>query len=205
MSDHPHINLGNAGEGKAKHSLPCACGCGEAPPLATRTRPHLGTVAGEPVRFVHGHQTRLPRRKGVDHVEQECGYSTPCWVWQHGKTGDGYAHCSSADHPSRYAHRWYYERHVEPIPEGMTIDHLCRNRACVNPDHLEVVTVAENSRRATNLTPDHVIARVVDALRAGWSRREIGAAFGLSYPTITAVSHALRWHAAGLLDEETDA
>lgn len=46
------------------------------------------------------------------------------------------------------AHRWSYEFHVGPIPEGLDLDHLCRNRGCVNPDHLEPVTREENIRRA---------------------------------------------------------
>jgi HNH endonuclease len=44
-------------------------------------------------------------------------------------------------------HRWLYERWVGPIPEHLTIDHLCRNRRCVNPKHLEPVTRAENVLR----------------------------------------------------------
>ncbi|MGH3571467.1 MAG: HNH endonuclease signature motif containing protein [Pseudonocardiaceae bacterium] len=46
------------------------------------------------------------------------------------------------------AHRYMYERCVGPIPEGKELDHLCRNKGCVRPSHLEVVTHKENSRRA---------------------------------------------------------
>lgn len=50
-----------------------------------------------------------------------------------------------------YAHRVAYEHIVGPIPPGMQLDHLCRNRMCVNPEHLEPVTAQENRRRATAL------------------------------------------------------
>lgn len=50
-----------------------------------------------------------------------------------------------------YAHRVAYEHLVGPIPEGLQLDHLCRNRMCINPEHLEPVTAQENKRRATAL------------------------------------------------------
>lgn len=58
---------------------------------------------------------------------------------------------------SRYAHRMAYEAFREPIPPGMQIDHLCRNPRCVNPDHMEVVTLVENVMRGNS--PAAKIAR----------------------------------------------
>lgn len=123
----------------------CACGCGEIPPLATRTRPYLGLVKGEPVRYVPGHQALVPplvkfRR---DTVPQVGG----CWVWNGTRTRAGYA-TMSVECKTVYVHRWAYEHFVGPIPKGLELDHLCRNTRCVNPDHLEPVTHAENNRRA---------------------------------------------------------
>lgn len=65
-----------------------------------------------------------------------------CWEWQGQRLKSGYGHYKRTT-----AHRWVYERLVGPIPAGLQIDHLCRNRPCVNPAHLEPVTPLENIRR----------------------------------------------------------
>lgn len=57
----------------------------------------------------------------------------------------------SVNNRGRYAHRIAYEHHWGPIPDSLVIDHLCRTPSCVNPDHLEVVTQAENVRRGYSL------------------------------------------------------
>ena len=69
-----------------------------------------------------------------------------CWVWTGAKVW-GYG-VIGFNGKQWKAHRYAYTRVVGPIPEGLELDHLCRTRSCVRPDHMEPVTHAENMRRA---------------------------------------------------------
>lgn len=74
-----------------------------------------------------------------------------CWLWTASVRRGGYGQFWSA-RAGRIvgAHRWAYEEMVGPIPDGLYLDHLCRNPRCVNPEHLEPVTNGENLRRGVN-------------------------------------------------------
>ena len=82
-----------------------------------------------------------------------------CVFWTAGTTWNGYG-LFWVNGRHVYAHRWAYEYFKGPIPDGLQLDHLCRNRSCVNPAHLEPVTQRENLLRgnthaATNSAKTH--------------------------------------------------
>lgn len=74
-----------------------------------------------------------------------------CWIWQGAKDTHGYGSLNFGK-KTQIAHRVVYEALSGKIPKGMSLDHLCRNPICVNPDHLEPVTHKENVLRGVGPT-----------------------------------------------------
>ena len=98
------------------------------------------------------------------------------------------------------AHRFAYEMFVGAIPEGMQIDHLCQNKRCVNPEHMELVTPGENISRShryprkypAKLTPDRV-EKIREQIASGESVTRIANAFGVARQTIGDIRSGRTW------------
>ena len=132
-----------------------------------------------------------------DSKHTKAGYvvneETGCWDWKGRVLRNGYGKIAIKN-VSTSAHRVAYELYKGPIPEGMMIDHLCRNRACCNPDHLEAVPHIENVRRGSycKLTIEQA-----EEIRRMWKRgirqRVIAEEFSVSVPTISMVVNNHTW------------
>jgi hypothetical protein len=119
-----------------------------------------------------------------------------CWEWT-GKVSKatGYG-CKQFGGKTVLAHRWMYQLFNGWIPEGKVINHLCSNRKCVNPTHLEVTTTAGNCRhgKGSKLTAEQV-AVIKDLLKvAKWGeRKKIAKLFGVSEGLISDIKYGRAW------------
>lgn len=95
-----------------------------------------------PKEFIESRIERLP----------ECG----CWIWTGTLKANGYGlYRLGKKKECFFAHRLSYEVFIGPIPSGLVIDHLCRVRSCVNPNHLEAVTFKTNVERGLSKNGSH--------------------------------------------------
>jgi hypothetical protein len=168
----------------------CQCGCGQPAPIAKRTATSRGRIKGQPLKFIRGHNShgmdRSKPYKAIRFIPEDRGFKTMCWIWQlkrAPRTGYGVVRVNGQD---LMAHRLEYERANGPIPEGMQIDHLCRVRECVNPDHLEPVTPQENTRRSTAAKLSDEQGRMIYALTqtGEFSNAAVGRWFGVTRETV---------------------
>jgi hypothetical protein len=86
------------------------------------------------------------------HMQIRQDQLTDCWIWQGNKSPKGYGVMYFDGRPMVRAHQVAYQLIVGPIPNGLQLDHLCRNPSCVNPKHLEPVTCKENVLRGIGVT-----------------------------------------------------
>jgi hypothetical protein len=121
-----------------------------------------------------------------------------CWLWTGPTTPNGYGkHKRGPGHGDRVIHRIVWEHYKDQeVPEGMQLDHLCRNRLCCNPEHFEVVSPSENTLRQdhagrkkthcprgheyndtnTRITPDGKrVCRACDRMRSVTGAASLGA------------------------------
>lgn len=179
--------------GTTMDSIPvgiCQCGCGRP---TTRCHADMnGYRKGEYRKWCLGHQRRIWPLYRVE----DRGYKTPCWIWRGGLSKAGYGKRGRKTSGSSLAHRWYYEQVHGPVPDGKTLDHLCRQPPCINPNHLEPVTQRVNSMRGVTpkLTAAEVRAILQDETR---SYRTLARDFGVSTHSIGRIK---RRQSVGYLD-----
>lgn len=130
-----------------------------------------------------------------------------CWLWAGRKQHQGYAVFVIKSNPN-LAHRISYLHHHGEIPVGLVVRHKCLNKHCVNPDHLETGTLAENQadrvrdgtdargekHPASVLTQDQVIQiRVLAEIGADRRHKTLADMFGVDRRTITQIINRTRW------------
>lgn len=124
---------------------------------------------------------------------QHRGYTTPCWMWQKCKTPSGYGQLRVGGR-TLYAHRVYFEAFRGPILSDTELDHLCRNRACVNPDHLEAVPHHTNARRGSRtILTTEAVREIKRLLGCGVVQRIIAEMFDVSPGTVADISAGRTW------------
>lgn len=119
--------------------------------------------------------------------------ATGCWEWQTGTGSNGYG-TVWLNGKSVSAHRAVYEALVGPVPDGLVIDHTCRNKMCVNPAHLRTVTIAENTRcgKSAKLSANDVL-NIRELNKQGISQGQIARLYKLSVTAIRFIVIRRTW------------
>ena len=114
-----------------------------------------------------------------------------CWLWLGRIDRTGYGRCKQFN-KTVLAHRVFYMHYVGEIPEGKELDHLCRVRNCVNPEHLEAVTRAVNSQRGA-----HTILTQEQADEIRVEMKRLTEKYGVRPRTLAAIAEGRIWKGGG--------
>jgi hypothetical protein len=171
----------------------CQCGCGLPTTINEKHNKRYGWVKGEHKRFRKGHWPRFrgptPWTDTLWHDEDR-GFSTPCRIWDGAKNALGYGYFRDG---LAYGYAW--ELVNGPVPNGLELDHLCRQSECINTDHLEAVTHQENLRRGAGTKLSYALAQEI---RAAYIPRRVtltmlAERYGVCQRTIWVILKDKRW------------
>ena len=136
---------------------------------------------------IHGHNRRIrpPHLSVVD-----TGYETPCYLWNHGKTSEGYAQISLGGEKC-LVHRLIHEAANGPLPSNTESHHLCEQRHCIRPEHLISLTHVDHARVSS-------YAKIsLEAARAIYASKELGVVlakrYGISRQAVCDIRKSRRW------------
>lgn len=136
-------------------------------------------------------------RPHIDYSNHYFVDNNGCWIWKGRLDQKGYGHMNIG-RKTIGAHRYLYELHIGKIPEGMQLDHLCRVRNCVNPNHLEIVTNKENSWRGNRCKINFETAeKIREAHKNGANFRGLQMRFNIDRHTIADILSYKIWNKQG--------
>lgn len=169
----------------------CECGCGLFTNVCERNDSRRSWVKGQPKRFINGHILRQFDKP----IKYEVDPQTDCWNCILYVREDGYGQIKH-NNITQLAHRWNYQRLKEvALADDKFLDHLCRNRRCVNPEHLEAVTFVENIRRGNVPTLTIELARTIrdEYIPFVVSQHHLARKYGVDRSLVAAVVQNRTW------------
>lgn len=167
----------------------CHCGCGQKTTISRQNHKTFGWIKDKPKKFINGHQNRMPAPYYIVNLK------TGCWEWRGVLNSDGYGSIKRNGRNMK-AHKYIYELAKGNVPHGLELDHLCKNKKCVNPDHLEIVNHTENMRRAKSVKLDKIkVDEIRKLLTNGLPNYKIAAIFGLTKNHVSLIKRDRIWRA----------
>lgn len=169
----------------------CHCGCGGKTTISKINRYDRGVFKDKPALYLRGHGATTECLTEERYNVEDQGYSSPCWIWKGHLDKNGYGRISYRKCSSKLAHIAMYEQSIGLVPEGRELDHLCRVRSCINPNHLEPVSNAVNVQRGINTKLNMEKAISIRELRGKYTYKQIAKMFGV---TDSAINEVMNYH-----------